>query len=644
MDGPDPVDPYDCAACGLLTIALDGSIRRVNATFCKWIGWAAGDLLGRKRFQDLLTMGCKLFHQTHWVPLLQLQGSVAEVQLDLVDQAGRTLSALVNATYHSPSSESGRGEAWVHVAVFIATDRRKYEHELLLARRRAEELLAREREAQRARALAEDRLRLALDAAQLHTWSVELPGGITSYERRVGALLGRPELQQVPAEVYADAIHADDRERERAAFARAVDPQQRELYSTEYRLIGLDGVERTIRASGRGIFDEGGGAMGLTGVLEDVTLQRRAEEAMRERETEFRMLAENSPDLIARFDRAHRFVYLNHSVLRLAGVPVATLLGKPLDDLALFQESAADWHAAIDTAYAGSDATLAFSHAADDGAHHDFQARLVPERNGRGQVVSALGITRDITAIKQAEREAQQRAVLAEQLIGIVSHDLRNPLNAILLGTHVLRASELTPQHARTVSRIASSAERATRLVADLLDFTQARLGGGLRVEPRDVEVHSLVADCVEELRLSWPGRMLDARALGTGSARLDPDRLTQVIGNLASNALTYGAPDQPVTITSCVEADVVELHVHNHGRPIAGDLLAHIFQPMRRGEQSVKLGSRSIGLGLYIVKEIVSAHAGLVTVTSTEADGTEFLVRLPRGVEAIARAAPAEA
>jgi signal transduction histidine kinase len=83
--------------------------------------------------------------------------------------------------------------------------------------------------------------------------------------------------------------------------------------------------------------------------------------------------------------------------------------------------------------------------------------------------------------------------------------------------------------------------------------------------------------------------------------------------------------------------------HVHNHGGPIAGDLLAHIFEPMRRGEQSVKLGSRSIGLGLYIVKEIVSAHAGLVTVTSTEAEGTAFLVRLPRDVEPLARAAPPE-
>ena len=509
---PDPADPFELAACGLLTTNLAGQIRRVNTTFCTWLGWDGAELVGRRRFQDLLTVGSKLFHQTHWMPLLQLQGSVAEVQLELVARDGHTLAALVNATRHSGAAIERRDADQVHIAVFIATDRRKYERELLLARRRAEELLASERDAQRARALAEDRLLLALESAQLCTWSVELPSGAVTYERAVAALLGFPEPREVSAEEYAAAIHVDDREAERAAFARAMDPAERALYSTEYRLNGVDGVERTIHATGRGIFDESFGPVGFTGVLEDVTLRRRAEDALRAR-----------------------------------------------------------------------------------------------------------------------EREAQQRAVLAEQLVGIVSHDLRNPLNAVLLGTHVLRASELTPAHARVVTRIASSAERATRLVADLLDFTQARLGGGLRVAPREVDIHALVGEAVEELRLAWPNRMMDVQTRGSGLASVDPDRITQVLGNLASNALTYGSPEQPVTICSGIDTDTLVLEVHNHGRAIPSELRAHIFEPLRRGEQSVKLGSRSIGLGLYIVREIVSAHGGSISVTSTEGEGTTFQIRLPR-------------
>jgi sigma-B regulation protein RsbU (phosphoserine phosphatase) len=500
-------DSYALAACGLLTLGLDGQIERANATFCHLIGWDATSLVGKKRFQELLTMGSRVFHHTHWMPLLQMQRSVAEVQLELVHRDGRTLAALVNAVIQA----GPEGRESVQVAVFIATDRRKYERELLLARRRAEELLASEREAQQARTRAEGRLRLALDAARLYTWNVELPSGAASYEPRVGALLGA-EMDSVPADMYANAIHEDDRERERAAFAEAVDPNQRALYSTEYRLLGLDGVERIIHAVGRAVFDEAGVAVGLTGVLADLTSRRRAEDAL-----------------------------------------------------------------------------------------------------------------------KAQEREAEQRAVLVEQLIGIVSHDLRNPLNAVLLGTHLLRTHELSVNDARVVARIASSAERATRLVADLLDFTQARLGGGLRVAPRPVDFHALVLECVEELKLAWPGRMIAVQARGSGDVELDPDRLSQVVGNLASNALSYGTVEQPITISSCLDDDRLELAVHNHGRPIPAALIPQMFEPLRRGDHNVKLGSRSIGLGLFIVRQIAAAHGGSVTVTSNDTDGTTFVLRIPR-------------
>lgn len=631
LPAPESVDPYEFAACGLLTLSADGAIERVNATFCQWLGWDPAELTAKQRFQDLLTVGSKLFHQTHWFPLLQLQGSVAEVQIELVHRDGRTLAALVNAVKHLPPNAQERKDGRVHVAVFIATDRRKYERELLLARRRAEELLISEREAQKARSLAEDRLRLALDSASLYTWQVDLPSGAVSYERQAGALLGNPDAEHVSAAEYASAINPADRDRERAAFADAIDSRKRAPYSTEYRLIGVDGSERMVHATGRAFFDETGAAVGFTGVLEDVTIQRQAEDALREREAEFRMLAENSPNIIARFDRAHRFLYLNRSVQRLAGATATTFIGSRVDENHLFRDTTGSWSAVLESAFNGQEGLLSFFAEGSDGTRHEFEMHVVPERNPRGDVLTVLGITSDVTALKAQEREAAQRAVLAEQLVGIVSHDLRNPLNAVLLGTHLLRSGELSPSNARVAARIASSAERANRLVADLLDFTQARLGGGLRVVTRPMDLHSLVAECVEEVRVSWPGRMIDVRTSGPGTGRADPDRLAQLVSNLATNALTYGSADQPVIITSSVHDESLEIQVSNHGRPIEAELLAHIFEPLRRGEHSVKLGSRSIGLGLYIVREIASAHGGRVTVTSSEAEGTKFVVQLPR-------------
>ncbi len=258
-------EDYDFAVCGLLITNSQGTIVRSNRTFQRWSGYDETEVASR-RFQDLLTMGSKLFHHTQWMPLLQLQGSIAEVQLELVAKDGDIQPVLVNAARRGDNPT-----ALVDIAVFIANDRRNYERELLAARTRAEHLLAQTKAAQ-------------------------------------------------------DALH----------------------------------------------------------------------------------------------------------------------------------------------------------------------------------------------------RDAEQRAALAEQLIGIVSHDLRNPLNVVLLGTHLLSSSGLGTE-TRVIARIATAAERANRLVADLLDFTQARIGGGLPVRARDVDLHAVVAECVEEAKLAWPGRMIVHRRVGAGTGFADP-------------------------------------------------------------------------------------------------------------------------
>jgi sigma-B regulation protein RsbU (phosphoserine phosphatase) len=251
---------YDAAPCGLLSTGASGAIINVNRTFCTWFGYAPEQLVELKRLQDLLTVGCKIFHQTHWMPLLQIQGSVAEVQLEMLHSDGRAMPVLVNAFRRNE-----HGIVRDDLALFLVHDRRQYERELLLARKRAEESLDSERAAQ------------------------------------------------------------------------------------------------------------------------------------------------------------------------------------------------------------------------------DALARVLLERG----------------------EEAQKRAILAEQLVGIVSHDMRTPLNTIALGATLLNQSEITSAQARTVKRIATAANRATRLIEDLLDFTQAQLGGGLRVTRRAFDVPAVIAECIEELKLTWPGRSL---------------------------------------------------------------------------------------------------------------------------------------
>ena len=181
------------------------------------------------------------------------------------------------------------------------------------------------------------------------------------------------------------------------------------------------------------------------------------------------------------------------------------------------------------------------------------------------------------------------------------------------------------------MTRIQNAAERATRMVKDLLDFTQARLGE--RHPHRAAAGEPARADAgawwTRWKRPSLPG----ARVLrsGNGQGIWDPDRLAQVVQNLVTNALKYSPEDTPVQVETRGDPGGVTLCVHNQGAPIPPEFLASIFQPLQRGVEGLDPVSRSVGLGLYIVKQVVDAHGGSVEVRSTPEAGTTFTVHLPR-------------
>ncbi len=352
---------YQEAPCGLVLTDANGLFLAANAIFLKWLGYEGSELVGRRRFQDLLSVGGRIFYQTHVAPLLGMQGSVAEVKLDIEHRNGQTLPILANIV--DQSNAHGRIR---QIAVFVAKDRAKFEHELVLARQRAEDL--------------------------------------------------RDQLTQ-------------------------------------------------------------------------------------------------------------------------------------------------------------------------------------------------------------AREIAEDRALFAEQMVAIVSHDLRNPLMAALLGVDAVKLDSVTPRQQLLLGQMSSALNRASRLISDLLDFTQARVGSGLRVHPVPVDVHACTRGALEELRLGLPGRQLVHIEEGPAHQLADADRITQVIGNLVGNANAYGDPTLPITVSSIGKTNGFEIRVHNHGLPIPEHVLSRIFEPMSRGEQA----SGGIGLGLFIVDQIVTAHGGRMEVHSTRSDGTTF-------------------
>jgi PAS domain S-box-containing protein len=260
-----------------------------------------------------------------------------------------------------------------------------------------------------------------------------------------------------------------------------------------------------------------------------------------------------------------------------------------------------------------------------DGTRVDLALSVAPLRDPSGAVSGSIAILVDITDRKHREIEAERTSRFRDHFVGIVSHDLRNPLTAIVTSAHLLlRYGELPERQARVVARIASSADRMARMIDDLLDFARSRLGGTFPIHPRRIDLRQICEQTVEELEFAYT-RQVKLDAEGDLWGDWDPDRMAQVISNLVGNAVQHS--DGEVTVSLSGQGEFVTLQTHNGGPPIPPEVLAHIFEPGRRGDAR----SGGLGLGLFIAQQIVLAHGGTIAVASREGDGTTFTVTLPR-------------
>lgn len=237
----------------------------------------------------------------------------------------------------------------------------------------------------------------------------------------------------------------------------------------------------------------------------------------------------------------------------------------------------------------------------------------------------------------EAERSAREQAVetgrLQERLLAVVGHDLRSPLTAISATAALLaRRGGLDEWQDTALHRVSACAARMSAIIHDLLDLSAARQGLGIPVQRAPIDLAEVVRQAVQALEAGGAAGRLGLRLEGDTRLEADPARLAQVVINLVSNALQHGQ-GSPVEIALEGRRDEVVLRVHNGGEPIAPELLPHLFEPFRRGEHApaASAGHASIGLGLFIVREIVRAHGGEVEARSGPGAGTTLEARLPR-------------
>jgi signal transduction histidine kinase len=215
------------------------------------------------------------------------------------------------------------------------------------------------------------------------------------------------------------------------------------------------------------------------------------------------------------------------------------------------------------------------------------------------------------------------------RIVAIVGHDLRNPLSAISNGAAVLKAhfEKLGAAPPRAVEILQSATHRMEELLRDLDDYTISQLRGQLPVDREWVNLRDVCDDVVRAMWVAYPDRAVELAAGESMAAYVDPRRMRQVLTNLINNALVHGAPDHPVVVSLRRMTGGCVVTVSNEGDPIPRDMVPSLFEPFRRGPGA---GSgQHMGLGLYIVQQIVQAHEGRVDVESTPR-GTHFMVFIP--------------
>jgi signal transduction histidine kinase len=264
--------------------------------------------------------------------------------------------------------------------------------------------------------------------------------------------------------------------------------------------------------------------------------------------------------------------------------------------------------------------------------------RLWTQKIGQADYSALEEITRFNEAIDEAMTDSVARySAIVERakalFLAVLGHDLRTPLSAVLAAANTLLLAEGEDNRTvKTAALILRSSARMSQMVSDLIDFTRTRLGDGLPLDRRPLDLGVASQEAIEEIQAVYPEHTVRLARSGDLRGSWDEGRMKQALTNLIENAAQHVTSRTPITVSVSGDGEQVVLTVHNHGPPIPEPDRARIFEPLVRvAETSSPVITPHMGLGLYVVRQIVQAHGGTIDLESTESAGTAFTLRLPR-------------
>jgi PAS domain S-box-containing protein len=460
------------------------------------------------------------------------------------------------------------------------------------------------------------------------------------------------------AEVF-QIINAESRQPVESPVARVLREGAITGLANHTLLIARDGAERPIDDSGAPLRDNTGQLWGTVLVFRDITERVQAEAALYASRDQLAVILGGVADGIVALAPDGQMVYANDAAARAIGFPTVQALldatpGERLQRFALMDEAGqplSPSELAGRQVLAGMETPSRVVRYRETTTGREAWAMVQarPVRDAQGQIIMSIIIMRDITAQRHAEEErarllageqaaraAAEAAVrLRDQFLSVAAHELRTPLTSLtgqaqLFQRRAVREGHLTARDQQTLRIINEQVTRLNKMVRALLDVSRLELGQ-LSIERAAVDVGALARRVVGEVRPTADDRTIELRCPDAPLVvQGDELRLEQVLQNLIQNALRYSQPPQPISVTVTPHTDRVCVAVRDQGMGIPAEALPNLFQRFYRADNAAAHHISGMGIGLYVVREIVALHAGKITVESIEGVGSTFTVCFP--------------
>jgi PAS domain S-box-containing protein len=619
---------YQQAPCGYISHLPDGTIVRINDTLCRWLGCSRDGVTGKKKITDFFDFGGKIFYQTHHYPLLKLQGYVSELSYNLLTADEGTLPVLISAI----TKKDERGNiVVVQATIFDITERKKYERELLNARKKAEE--------------AERRFRFMAESIPAYVWTMEPNGEMDYYSRKFYDCTGKDFGDDaVSREDWGALLHPRDRQKTYQALDYAL--KTGEEYKIDHRISNKNGGYTWMQSRAVPYRDESGKIVKWFGATIDIQEDIESREVIRKTQSQFQLVMNTIPALVSYVDADFRYVLANRMYSEwfgrkadeVEGMHVMDVVGaedykflKPYMDRALQGESVTFEHV-LENAHAGRRVLkVTYNPDSDDEQVNGFVIFVSDITKEKEFEQTLENLVRERTQkLEQTNIELLESNRDLEQFAYVASHDLKEPLRMISNYTQlILRKIENENEEIHEYSGyVTEGVDRMRHMIDDLLAYS--------RLERTDLTLHPVdMNKVIEEVLNHLADTIIEKEAfIEVGVlpvVRSSRTLMGHLFQNLLTNALKFMRPDVKPKIEINAEEEETDwlFSVADNGIGINQEYAGKVFQIFQRlhGRDQYE----GTGIGLALCKRIIEIHNGKIWFEPNGEDGTVFKFSIPK-------------